>query len=143
MAGPTGGYLLGYLLAAVACGWLAERGWDRNILSATIALLIGNALIYVPGLLWLGTVPLTGGLVAQIFGPTYMSMLYGIVFFSHQIGSFLGAWLGGYVFDATGSYALVWIATAVAGLVAALLHFPIDDAPVPAARPVPGPAAAE
>lgn len=55
MAGPTGGYLLGYLLAATACGWLAERGWDRNILSATVALLIGNALLYLPGLLWLGT----------------------------------------------------------------------------------------
>src|SRR5690606_21076922 len=55
MAGPTGGYLLGYLLAAAAVGWLAERGWDRNVLLAALALLAGNALIYVPGLLWLGT----------------------------------------------------------------------------------------
>jgi len=54
MAGPTGGYLLGYLLAAATCGWLAERGWDRNVLSAVVALLIGNAIIYLPGLLWLG-----------------------------------------------------------------------------------------
>src|SRR3546814_7972269 len=55
MAGPTGGYLLGYLLAAAAVGWLAERGWDRNVLLAALALLAGNALIYLPGLLWLGT----------------------------------------------------------------------------------------
>ncbi|NIR58641.1 MAG: MFS transporter, partial [Gammaproteobacteria bacterium] len=60
------------------------------------------------GMLWLGTVPLTSGLVAQIFGPRYMATLFGIVFFSHQLGSFLGAWLGGYVYDTTGSYDPVW-----------------------------------
>lgn len=54
MAGPTGGYLVGYVLAAAACGWLAERGWDRNILSAALAMLVGNVVLYVPGLLWLG-----------------------------------------------------------------------------------------
>jgi biotin transport system substrate-specific component len=54
MAGPTGGYLLGYVLAAAACGWLAERGWDRNVLTAALAMLAGNALIYLPGLAWLG-----------------------------------------------------------------------------------------
>jgi predicted MFS family arabinose efflux permease len=61
------------------------------------------------GFLWLGTVPLTNGLVAQIFGVRFVSMLFGIVFLSHQIGSFTGVWLGGYLFDATGSYDLVWI----------------------------------
>ncbi|MGF1632089.1 MAG: biotin transporter BioY [Kiloniellaceae bacterium] len=55
MAGPTGGYLLGYVLAAAACGWLAERGWDRNVLSAALAMLVGNVVLYLPGLLWLGT----------------------------------------------------------------------------------------
>ena len=55
MLGTTGGYLLGYVLAAAACGWLAERGWDRNVLKAALAMLIANVLIYVPGLLWLGT----------------------------------------------------------------------------------------
>ena len=55
MLGGTGGYLLGFLLAAVACGWLAERGWGRNVVTAALAMLIGNVLIYVPGLLWLGT----------------------------------------------------------------------------------------
>lgn len=54
MAGPTGGYLLGYVLAAAACGWLAERGWDRNVLTAALAMLVGNAVLYIPGLLWLG-----------------------------------------------------------------------------------------
>ena len=56
MVGPTGGYLLGFLIAAVACGWLAQKGWDRNMLSTAVAMLIGNILIYVPGLLWLGQV---------------------------------------------------------------------------------------
>ena len=54
MAGGTGGYLLGYVIAAGACGWLAERGWDRNVITAALAMLAGNVLIYVPGLLWLG-----------------------------------------------------------------------------------------
>ena len=60
------------------------------------------------GLLWLATVPLTNGIVAQVFGVAYLSMLGGFVFFSHQIGSFLGAWLGGVLFDRTGSYDVVW-----------------------------------
>ena len=55
MAGPTGGYLLGFVLAAGVCGWLAERGWDRHVVWTALAMLIGNALIYIPGLLWLGT----------------------------------------------------------------------------------------
>jgi biotin transport system substrate-specific component len=54
MAGPTGGYLVGYVLAAAACGWLAERGWDRNVLTAALAMLVGNVVLYLPGLLWLG-----------------------------------------------------------------------------------------
>ena len=82
------------------------------------------------GFLWLGTVPLTSGLVAQIFGPAYMSMLYGVVFFSHQVGSFLGAWLGGRVFDATGSYDPIWWASVALGIFAALMHAPIADKPL-------------
>jgi MFS family permease len=92
----------------------------------------------VMGLLWLGTVPLTSGLVAQIFGVRHMSMLFGIVFFSHQVGSFLGVWLGGVVFDRTGSYDAVWLASIVLGLAAALLHLPIAERPL---RPVAVPAA--
>jgi predicted MFS family arabinose efflux permease len=77
-------------------------------------------------------VPLTSGLVAKVFGVTHLGTLFGICFLSHQIGSFLGAWLGGFVFDMTGSYSMVWGATAAAGFLAALLHFPINDAPAPA-----------
>ncbi len=82
------------------------------------------------GFLWLGTVPLTNGLVAQIFGVRFVSMLFGIVFLSHQIGSFAGVWLGGYLFDATGSYNLVWIGSIALGVVAAILNLPIDERPV-------------
>jgi MFS family permease len=89
----------------------------------------GSALLFsaAMGLLWLSTVPLTSGLVAQIFGPRYMATLFGIVFFSHQIGSFLGVWLGGYLYDAYGSYDLIWWLSIALGLVAALLHWPIDE----------------
>ncbi len=79
------------------------------------------------GFLWLGTVPLTSGLVAQIFGPRYMTMLFGIVFFSHQIGGFISVWLGGYLFDTTGSYVMVWWLSVVLGILAATLHLPIDE----------------
>ena len=82
------------------------------------------------GFLWLGTVPLTNGLVAQIFGVRFVSMLFGIVFLSHQIGSFAGVWLGGYLFDATGSYNLVWIGSIALGVIAAILNLPIDERPV-------------
>ncbi|MGQ0579268.1 MAG: MFS transporter [Betaproteobacteria bacterium] len=82
------------------------------------------------GFLWLGTVPLTNGLVAQIFGVRFVSMLFGIVFLSHQIGSFTGVWLGGYLFDATGSYHLVWIGSIALGVIAAILNLPIDERPV-------------
>jgi predicted MFS family arabinose efflux permease len=82
------------------------------------------------GFLWLGTVPLTNGLVAQIFGVRFVSMLFGIVFLSHQIGSFIGVWLGGYLFDATGSYHLVWIGSIALGVIAAILNLPIDERPV-------------
>ena len=85
---------------------------------------------FVLGLLWLSTVPLTSGLVAQIFGPRYMATLFGIVFFSHQVGGFLGAWLGGYFFDATGSYDVVWWASVALGVFSGLVHWPIDERPV-------------
>ncbi|MDA0306959.1 MAG: MFS transporter [Proteobacteria bacterium] len=85
------------------------------------------------GLLWLGTVPLTSGLVGQIYGVRYMSTLFGIVFFSHQIGSFIGVWWGGYAFDTAGSYDPVWITCIILGIAAALLHMPITEPPL---RPV-------
>lgn len=82
------------------------------------------------GLLWLATVPLTSGLVARIFGLRYMATLTGLVFFSHQLGSFAGAWLGGKFFVETGSYDMIWWIGVGLGLIAAALHYPIDDKPV-------------
>ncbi len=84
------------------------------------------------GLLWLGTIPLTSGLVAEIFGVRYGGTLFGIVFLSHQVGSFLGAWLGGYLFETTGSYLLMWQLAILLGILAALVHWPIRDEPVTA-----------
>jgi predicted MFS family arabinose efflux permease len=132
-----------------ACGWLGGRyrqqyvlGWLYLIRGAAIAafFLLPKSTVSVVlfaavmGLTWLGTVPLTSGLVARVFGTRHLGTLFGVCFLSHQLGSFLGAWLGGFVFDMTGSYSLIWGATAVAGLLAALLHFPIDDSVVEDAR---------
>lgn len=79
------------------------------------------------GLLWLSTVPPTTGLIAHVFGPRHLGMLFGVVFFSHQVGSFLGASLGGVVYDATLSYDVMWMVTAALGILAALAHLPIGD----------------
>ena len=82
------------------------------------------------GFLWLGTVPLTSGLVAQIFGVRFACTLFGIVFLSYQVGSFAGVWLGGHLFDASGSYGPVWIGSIGLGVIAAILNLPIDERPV-------------
>lgn len=79
------------------------------------------------GLLWLSTVPLTAGLVTLFFGARYMGMLYGVAFLSHQFGSFLGVWLGGYAFDTTGSYSIVWYLGIILGLGSAAIHLPIKE----------------
>ena len=79
------------------------------------------------GLLWLSTVPPTNSIVAQIFGVRYLAMLSGFTFFSHQIGSFLGAWLGGRLYDTTGSYDVVWWISIALGVVAGLINLPIDE----------------
>ena len=79
------------------------------------------------GFLWLATVPPTSGLVAVFFGTRYMTFLYGVVFLSHQLGSFSGIWLGGWLYDNFGSYDAIWIAGIVLGVAAALLHWPIDE----------------
>ncbi|MCY4221428.1 MAG: MFS transporter [Thiotrichales bacterium] len=82
------------------------------------------------GLLWLSTVPLTSGIVAQVFGVKFMATLFGVVFLSHQIGSFLGVWLGGVLYDRTGSYDLMWWAGIFLGVFAAAIHLPIDEKPL-------------
>ena len=97
-------------------------------LSTTSALTFGAVI----GFLWLGTVPLTSGLVAVLFGVRNMAMLYGVTFFSHQAGSFLGAWLGGRIYESTGSYEIMWMIAIGAGLVAAMIHLPIRERFAPA-----------
>ncbi len=92
------------------------------------SVIVFSALI---GFLWLATVPLTGGLVAQIFGTKYMAMLYGFVFLNHQLGAFIGIWLGGRLYDQTGSYDAIWWIAIALGFVAALVHWPIDERAVP------------
>jgi predicted MFS family arabinose efflux permease len=79
------------------------------------------------GVLWLSTVPLTSGLVGQMYGVRYLSTLYGVVFPGHQVGGFLGVWLGGYFYDLTGSYSSVWQFTIALAVFAALIHLPIDE----------------
>ena len=136
---------LGNIVGTFAAGWLGGRYRKKYVLSYFYlgrALVIGgffvtplneaSVLVFAAlmGLLWLGTVPLTSGLVAEIFGPRYLGALFGIVFLSHQVGSFLGAWLGGYVFDETGSYDAVWLTAVGLGVVAAAIHWPIADRPL-------------
>jgi predicted MFS family arabinose efflux permease len=91
-----------------------------------------NILLFaaVFGILWLSTVPLTSGLIAQIFGTRFMATLYGIVFLSHQVGSFLGVWLGGLIYDRTGSYDGLWWLSIAMGVFAAVVHLPINEAPL-------------
>ena len=79
------------------------------------------------GLLWLSTVPPTNAAIAQIFGIQHLSMLSGFVFFSHQIGSFLGVWLGGFLYDKTGSYDVVWYITIGLGIFAGLVNLPVKE----------------
>ena len=91
-----------------------------------------NALIFGAtfGFLWLSTVPPTNGIVAQIFGTQYVSTLSGIVFLCHQIGAFLGAYLGGYFFDLYGSYDYAWYIAIALSIFATLVHYPIDETPL-------------
>ncbi|MEK8046936.1 MFS transporter [Ideonella margarita] len=126
-------------------GSLGQRMAKRYILSAiylgrAIAIAVFLAVPLTPtsvyvfasvmGFLWLSTVPPTNAIVAQIFGVQYMSMLGGIVFFSHQVGSFLGVWLGGRLYDATGSYDIVWYISIALGVFAALANMPVRETPL-------------
>lgn len=130
------------IVGTYSAGWLGSRFAKPYLLSG---IYFGRTLVFalfffLPlspltvylfaitlGLLWLSTVPLTNSLVGQIFGVRYMAMLTGFTFFSHQVGSFLGAWLGGKLYDTTGSYDVVWYLAMALGIVAGLLNLPIDD----------------
>ena len=144
----------GYALALIglfnvfgtyAAGTLGQRMAKKNILAfiyfaraIVIAIFIAAPLspmsVYIfsatMGVLWLSTVPPTNAAVAQIFGVAHLSMLSGFVFFSHQIGSFLGVWLGGVLYDRTGSYDVVWYITIVLGVFAGLINLPVREAPI-------------
>ncbi len=145
--GATALALIGFfnIIGTWTCGALGGRYPKKYLLASlyTLRALVIAVFLVAPkteatvlvfaaamGLLWLGTVPLTSGMVAHIFGVRYMTTLFGIVFFSHQVGSFLGVWLGGVVFDATGSYDAIWIASIIIGLIAAMLHLPIPERPL-------------
>lgn len=141
------------IFGSYAWGWLGGRYTKKYLLSAlyfirALAIAVFVLLPLSPasvfafaatiGFLWLGTVPLTNGLIAHVFGVQYLSTLGGSAFLFHQVGSFMGVWLAGYMFDATGSYNLMWMLTVAMGVVAALLNLPIDEKQI--ARPAPQPA---
>lgn len=138
-----------------AAGLLGQRFLKKNILVFIYlarAAVIGTFLLApltpasvylfsgVMGLLWLSTVPVTNAAIAQIFGVAHLSMLSGFVFFSHQIGSFLGVWLGGFLYDRNGNYDVVWIIAMVLGVVAAALNMPVREGPILRADAQPQPA---
>ena len=148
MAGATVLALVGLfnVFGTYIAGWLGERYSKPRLLSAlylarsvVIALFVfmplslwtAYAFGITMGLLWLSTVPLTNGTIATLFGVRNLSMLSGIVFLFHQIGSFLGGWLGGYLFDKTGSYDIVWYLSIALSLMAAALNWPIREQAVP------------
>ena len=133
------------IIGAVLAGWLAAFMPKRYILSliyfgraaailiyillppSTVATLIFGA---VMGLFWLSTVPPTSGLVAVMFGTRWLAMLFGFAFFSHQVGGFLGVWLGGVLFESSGSYDVVWWLAILLGLLSAVINLPIVERPV-------------
>lgn len=125
LCGYAGGFLRRkYLLAAIYFTRAAA-------MTLFVALPLTPASLYafafVMGLTWLGTVPLTNGIVSQVFGVRYIATLFGFVFFGHQLGSFFGVWLGSVVFDATHSYSWLWYGSIWLGVLSGLLHLPIDD----------------
>ncbi|WGH77224.1 MFS transporter [Jannaschia ovalis] len=141
---------LANIAGTLYAGWLGKRLSRKNLLAGiylgrTIIAALFIALPITPlsvilfsvamGALWLATVPLTSGLVAHIYGLRYMGTLYGLVFFSHQLGSFLGVWLGGTLYDSTGSYVTVWWVGVGVGLLSALVHLPINETPLKARVP--------
>ena len=99
------------------------------VLPTSTYVALGFGILY--GYLWLSTIPPTNGIISQVFGTKYLSMLYGLVFFSHQIGSFFGAYLGGYFFDQYGSYDYAWYLSIALSFFATVVHLPIDEKPLP------------
>ncbi len=139
------------IVGAVTSGWLGDRMPKRFVLSiiyfvravailafisfpvTTLSCIMFGA---VMGLMWLSTVPPTNGIIAVLFGTRWLATLAGFAFFSHQVGGFLGVWLGGIVYDRTGSYNLVWYLAILFGLLSAIINVPIVEKPVARAAPV-------
>lgn len=130
------------IAGTLTAGWAGKRYQKKYLLAGiyTGRTIIATAFILTPitpvtvlvfsalmGALWLATVPLTSGLVAHLYGLRYMGTLYGLVFFSHQLGSFLGVWLGGRLYDVTGDYTLVWWIGIAVGAFSAVIHLPIKE----------------
>lgn len=135
---------LANIAGAIFAGWLGKRYTKKYLLAGiyTLRTIAAAVFILMPitpssvivfslvmGALWLATVPLTSGLVAYIYGLRYMGTLYGFVFLSHQLGSFLGVWLGGKMYDLYGDYTLVWWVGVGVGAFSALIHLPVREAP--------------
>jgi predicted MFS family arabinose efflux permease len=133
------------IIGSLASGWLSGRMPKRYLVSSiyfaralsivvfiTLPASVGSTLGFgaITGLLWLSTVPPTSGLVALMFGTRWLTMLFGFAFFSHQVGGFLGVWLGGLAFESTGSYDLVWWLSAFFGIASAVINLPIVERPV-------------
>jgi MFS family permease len=133
------------VVGTFGAGWLGGRFSKKYLLSTIYAIraLLMSMIVLLPvtpftlyvfacgiGLLWLGTVPLTNGLVGQIFGMRYAAMLASIVFFGHQIGSFIGVWLAGYLYDTTGSYSGAFYASIGLAVFAALINLPVNEKPL-------------
>ena len=136
---------LANIVGTVTAGWLGKRYTKKYLLAGIyVGRTIASALfIMFPmtpetvllfslsmGALWLATVPLTSGLVAHIYGLRYMGTLYGLVFFSHQLGSFMGVWLGGRMYDLTGNYTMVWWIGVGVGAFSAIVHLPVRERPL-------------
>lgn len=117
-------YTKKYLLSAIYAGRTVIAAWFIMTPMTPTTVLIFSAAM---GSLWLATVPLTSGLIAHIYGLRYMGTLYGIVFFSHQLGSFAGVWLGGKMYDVYGDYTLVWWVGVGVGAFSALIHLPVNE----------------
>ena len=132
-AGKLGGTLpKRYLLSSI---YIGRAVIISLFLLAPLSSWSGYVFSAAMGLLWLSTVPLTNGVVAGIFGVKHLSMLSGFVFFSHQVGSFLGVWLGGYLYTKQGNYNTVWMITIALGVFAALINLPINEKPIVRSQP--------
>jgi len=130
LAGKLGSrYSKKYLLAAIYTGRTIIAAWFILVPMTPLTVIVFSLAM---GSLWLATVPLTSGLVAHIYGLRYMGTLYGIVFFSHQLGSFLGVWLGGRLYDIYGDYTAVWWIGVAIGAFSVIIHLPIRERPLTA-----------